>query len=164
MVWRGFVWEGDGVRFTAETLKINAPSRLLRGAKAEAEATGWAVEITERLGATNDEMPGGSEAWEGVAPALRELSRELKRRVGEVRLRDGLVRVAGEEIAVDDLWVKGAVVSATLRARGQTVQAESDLEIGAFWGAWVEGGLSYHVELWEDRGRAEFGWVVGGGG
>ena len=159
VIWNEIVWEGDGVRFTAETLRIGAPSRLLRGVKAEAEATGWTVEISARAGAENDEMQGGSAAWERVAPAMRKLGHELNRRVGEVRLRNGLLRVAGEAIAVDDLWLKGGVVSATLRARGQTLQVESDLELGAFWGEWAEGGLSYHVELWEDRGRAEFAWA-----
>ncbi len=158
--WKKIAWQGAGLRLTAETLRTSAPSRLLRGAKIEAEASGWVVEILDtprgKDGAEGVREPG---AWERVAPALRELSRELKRRVGEIRMRNGVVRVAGEEIAVDELWLKGDVVGATLRARGQTFRVESDIELGAAWGTWVEGGAGYHVELWPDRARAEFSWA-----
>ena len=158
--WAELEWAGPTVKLHVANLRVNAPSRLLRGEKLEAEGDGWTAEFVENTHAgSSAKKTSTGAAWEQVAPALRELSRELKRRVGEVRLRNGVLRVAGEEIAVEDFWLKGVVVSATLRARGQTVRAESDLELGALWGSWVEGAVGYYVELWADRGRAEFSWA-----
>ncbi len=160
--WEGLAWSdaSSGLRVRAAHLRVSAPWRLLRERKVRAEGAGWEIDLPDPVGTPKTESTASqAKAWETWVPFIRQAGLEWERRVGELRLRGGILRFAGEEIEIEDLWVKGGVVSATFRVRGQTLEVESDLQIGALWGKWRDADLRFHVEAWPDRARAELDWA-----
>jgi len=160
--WEGLDWvdEASGLHVRAAKLRVSAPWRILRERKLNAEGEGWVVDLTNQADGNDAETPDGDDgAWETWVPALREAGRELERRVGELRLRSGVLRLGDEEIEVDELWVKGGVVSVTLRGHGQTLEIESDLRLAAAWGTWREAGVRFQIEAWPEKARAEVYWA-----
>jgi Uncharacterized protein conserved in bacteria len=156
--WENLEWEGDGLRLRVEALRVTAPSRLLLGAKAAAEGRGWLLEIRERPETVAADETDETGAWETWVPRLREIGEMLERRVGAVQLNAGVVRVAGEEIAVDRVEVNGAELHVTARGRGQTIELSANPVAGRGMARWVEGAVEISARVEPTSARATLDW------
>lgn len=156
--WENLAWEDAGLRLRMDTLRITAPSRLLLGAKLEAEGGGWVLEILDQPEAPARSGSEAAGAWETWVPKLREAGQLLDRRVGEVRLREGVVRVAGEEIVVDRLEAAGAALRVTARGREQTIELAANPVTGRVTARWPEGAVEVAGEVGATEARATLDW------
>ena len=155
--WEKLAWAEEGVTLQAERAGVSAPWRMLRSGRARAEASGWVLTIAP--GGTGKKTPGGSSrAWETLIPALRRAGQRMSRRVDSMDLRDGMVRVGGEEIQVERLLVNGADLSGTARLRGQTLEFEAKLAGGTARLRWVEGGVEGELAIGPEAANGEIRW------
>ncbi len=159
VVWESVSWRGDGLSLEARRLTISAPWHILRRGEVNAELGDWVLVVEERAAdAPRPEREAGG-AWEELVPTLRRVAEHLRSWVGEVELRDGVVRVAGEEIVVERVALWGDRFRARARARGQTVEAEGRLATTAAELRWEEGGVVVKAALDAARATVELRWT-----
>ncbi|MBC8009569.1 MAG: hypothetical protein H7067_05690, partial [Burkholderiales bacterium] len=130
VTWRGLSWTDAeaGVALAAQRVRLDAPSRiLLRGGSANAEVEGWLLTITTPATKTDS---GAAFGWPELMDALGGVGRQLERWVGEVKMTEGRVLVAGEEIVLTQFDVAGADMSGVAHWRGEAVVFELSLANG----------------------------------
>jgi translocation and assembly module TamB len=162
--WRDFAWEKDGLRFAAARLRVDSPLRLLRERRLGAEAEGWVLTLpagdadpASTAAEPVDAVAGGT--WEKWIPALREAGRVLTERVSEVTLREGMVRVGDEQIAVERVVVRDGRIEATLSARGQTADLALHPAEASATARWREGAVELRARAEDERAEVVLEWA-----
>ncbi len=145
VTWSGVEWRGEGLVVRAEEAEVSAPWRLIRRGRADARVRGWSVEVVEAAGGERAE--GGAFGWPELWDVLAEAGTLMEKRVGDVVLTDGVVRVAGEEIAVSELAIKGGAAAGEVSWRGEAVRFEASLATGRVMVAHAESGAVIEARL-----------------
>ncbi len=127
--WREARWARDGITLTAERVRVDAPTRILRSnGVTNATVDGWvlSVETGDATRATGAAGAGDAAefGWPELMDVLGEAGPRMERWVGEARLENGVVRVAGQEIEVRSLTVRGGDVSGVAAWRGEVAEFE----------------------------------------
>ncbi|MCU0791279.1 MAG: translocation/assembly module TamB, partial [Opitutaceae bacterium] len=136
VAWSGVEWSSGDVRFTADRLELEAPTRLLlKGGRADASASGWELVITEAAEPAAGATPADAAAfgWPELMDVLGATGMHLRRWAGNIALDGGVVRVAGEVIEVRSLKLRGSDLGAVIAWRGEEASVELDLVGGHVW-------------------------------
>lgn len=139
VTWREVEWRGEGLVVRADEAEVSAPWRLIRRGRADARVRGWSVEMEASAGG-GEEPAGGEFGWPELWAVLAEVGGHMEKRAGDVVLTDGVVRVAGEEIAVAEFSIKAGVLAGEVSWRGQAVRFEASLATGRLRVAHAESG------------------------
>lgn len=159
IAWEGATWSADGARVSAGRIELSSPWRWLSTGRVDATAEGWTAEFSAPENASEKAPSAGpAAAWEMWLPRAAEIGRRLERRVGVVELREGRVRVAGEEIAVPSFVVRGGELGATAGARGHSVELTATPAKGVARLRWREGDVVVSARLDAAGGDGELAW------
>ena len=126
--WSNASWTRDGITFTAESMRLDAPTRILRqGTVFNATVDGWVLAVVK--GNTPEARADDVTefGWPQLMDLLDEIGRQTAARVAELRLANGRVLAAGQEFEVRTLTLTGAEISGELIWRGELAEFELSL-------------------------------------
>jgi translocation and assembly module TamB len=120
--WRDVRWSRGGLKFSADRVRIDAPSRLARAlGVVNAQVDGWVLSV-----GTGTAADGEAQTETMGVAYVRALAVDagdlLERWGGEIRLRRGRLRVAGEEIEIGEISAIGTQLGGQVAWRGEVAE------------------------------------------
>ncbi len=135
VAWRDVAWRAPGVGLSIDSLKLDAPTRILRrGGRTDLAVEGWRVDLaaSPQADQRGGEAPKVSEAgWPETWELVRGIGARLDRFVGAAGLREGSLRVGDEEIVFPVVEVGEGRLTGSARLRGESLDFDLGLDVRA---------------------------------